>query len=208
MTLTTQIQPITVDRLIYHSQTSFEHAEFRLRSSIQKHQNGPPNQAENSQQGSSTPDPGRRPKDKDSFEALITAQLGPHNFKYFTEFDHGSWLQLYAPPTSAIKDPQTRATKSLRAIRFVLGNPLLAITMLRHDLDAGLSVPVELYLVEEPEGGVKVIWFRPSGLVAGYEGAKSDLVDAARVLDAKLEKFVKYVLDEEGDGTDGGAGKL
>lgn len=80
--------------------------------------------------------------------------------------------------------------------------------MLRHDLDAGLSVPVELYLVEEPEGGVKVIWFRPSGLVAGYEGAKSDLVDAARVLDAKLEKFVKYVLDEEGDGTDGGAGKL
>ncbi|KAI1611192.1 hypothetical protein EDD36DRAFT_315279 [Exophiala viscosa] len=202
MPLITQIQAVTLDRLIYRSHISFESAESRIRSSIQ---NGP-KEDKPLQQTSSTPNPATRPTDKSFFEASITPKLGPHGFMYFTEFNHGNWLRFYTPPTSAIKDPDTGATKNLRAIKYVLGNPLVAITMLRHDLDAGLSVPVELYLVEEPEGGVKVIWFRPSGLVAGYEGAKSELVDAARVLDVKLERFVRYVLAEEGEGT--GIGKL
>jgi len=202
MPLIIETQPITLDRLIYHSPTPFETAESRLRSSIQ---NGP-KEDKTFQQTSSTPTPANHPTNKTSFEAMITPKLGPHGFMYFTEFNHGAWLQFYTPPTSAVKDPQTGATKNLRAIRYVLGNPLVAITMLRHDLDTGLSVPVELYLVEEPEGGVKIVWFRPSGLVAGYKGAKSDLVDAARILDAKLERFVRYVLDEEGEGA--GAGKL
>jgi len=80
---------------------------------------------------------------------------------------------------------------------------LIALTMLRHDLDAGLCVPVELYLVEElapdaqGEAGVRIVWYRPSGLVAGYEGAPRELVDAARALDAKLEALVRWVLDEQ-----------
>jgi uncharacterized protein (DUF302 family) len=34
----------------------------------------------------------------------------------------------------------------------IIGNPTIAITMLRHDLTAGLFVPVELILVEEHDG--------------------------------------------------------
>ncbi|KIV87484.1 hypothetical protein PV11_03027 [Exophiala sideris] len=204
MPLTTQTQHITLDRLIYHSPTSFEIAESRLRSSIQNNHKGSQSEDRTFQQTASTPSPATHPTDKTSFEASIAPKLGPHGFMYFTEFNHGNWLQFYTPPTSAVTDTPSGTTKNLRAIRYVLGNPLVAITMLRHDLDAGLSVPVELYLVEEPEGGVKIIWFRPSGLVAGYEGANSELVDAARVLDAKLERFVRYVLDEEDEGSGGG----
>jgi uncharacterized protein (DUF302 family) len=44
--------------------------------------------------------------------------------------------------------------------RILLGNPLVAITMLKHDMKAGLSVPVELLVVEatrEEGGGVDLV---------------------------------------------------
>jgi len=198
------IQAVTLDRLTYHSRISFEVAEGRLRSSIQKVQSQ-----------SSKKVPASRPTTKESFGASLLPQLGPHGFKHFAEFNHGSWLSLYKPATSTLTATTTRdistaapettvkvTEKNLRAIRFILGNPLIALTMLRHDLDAGLSVPVELYLVEEvaPGGdgatGARIVWYRPSGLVAGYEGATTELVEAAKVLDVKLEALVRWVLDE------------
>ncbi|KIX08218.1 uncharacterized protein Z518_02874 [Rhinocladiella mackenziei CBS 650.93] len=191
MPVTTQIQPVSTDRLIYRSSISFDTAENRIRSSIQK-------SSTSGWYTSQNPNPNSRPMDRESFEASINSQIGPHGFMYFNEYNHGSWLPFYAPPTSAVTTPDGE-TKNLRCIRFILGNPLIAITMLRHDIDAGLSVPVEAYLVEEPETSVKIIWYQPSGLVAGYEGAKSELVDAARALDAKLEALIRWVLREEED---------
>ena len=37
-------------------------------------------------------------------------------------------------------------------LRTVVGNPLIAIAMLRHDVTAGLFAPVELLLTEEENG--------------------------------------------------------
>ncbi|KAL6248440.1 hypothetical protein RBB50_004695 [Rhinocladiella similis] len=184
MPFTTQVQRVSVDRLIYRSTIPFETAESRLRSSIQKDPRWSQFQDK----------PRSRPADRESFESFITSQLGSHGFMYFNEYNHGGWLPLYDPPTVKVLDANGE-TKNLRAIRFILGNPLIAITMLRHDLDAGLSVPVELYLVEEAEG-TRIVWFRPSGLVAGYEGAKDELMQAATALDSKLEQFVEWVLSE------------
>ncbi|KAJ9635056.1 hypothetical protein H2204_006011 [Knufia peltigerae] len=184
MPITTQVQPVSVDRLIYRSSIRFEAAESRVRSSIQK--DPPRSQFQDK--------PLSRPADRESFEFSITSQVGPHGFMYFNEYNHGSWVPLYDPHTIKFQ-VANGDTKNRRAIRFILGNPLIAITMLRHDLDAGLSVPVELYLVEEGEG-TRIVWFRPSGLVAGYGGAKAELVQAAEALDAKLEKFVRWVLSE------------
>ena len=191
MPLTTQTQPVPLERLTYRSSVPFSAAESRLRSSIQKQ--APPNSTflfSNNSWSS-------RPTSREEFTAMTTPQLGPHGFMYFSEFNHGSWLPFYEPPTSTITDGGK--TKHLQAIRFILGNPLIAITMLQHDLDAGLCVPVELYLVEERNGGSRIVWYRPSGLVAGYEGAKEELVDAGRILDGKLEALVKWVLREDGE---------
>lgn len=194
MPLTSQSEPVSIDRLTYRSSTSFEAAEGRLRSSIQKDPKWFQFQTEQSTK-TSQPSP---PTSKESFEAFITPQLGPHGFMYFTEFDHGRWLSFYKPPTVMVETGAAE-TGTLRAIRFILGNPLIALTMLCHDLDAGLCVPVELYLVEEaePHAGVRIVWYRPSGLIAGYQGAKGELVEAAKVLDAKLEALVRWVLEEE-----------
>lgn len=118
---------------------------------------------------------------------------------HFNEYDHGRWLPIFQPPTATIMDVNGEK-RYLKATRFILGNPSIAITMLRHDLDAGLCVPVELYLVEEAEGGVRIVWYKPTGLIAGYEGAKRELVEAAEALSGKLEALVRWVLREEEEG--------
>jgi hypothetical protein len=79
--------------------------------------------------------------------------------------------------------------------RIILGNPLIAITMLKHDLTAGLAVPVELLVLEKSDaegGGVDLIYHLPSALIAGLNRDPA-LVKAAEVLDAKLSEFVDCV---------------
>jgi hypothetical protein len=50
--------------------------------------------------------------------------VGESGFTLFHEIDHGGWL-----PRFGIK---------WRSVRWILGNPLIAITMIRHDITAGL----------------------------------------------------------------------
>ncbi|OQU94335.1 hypothetical protein CLAIMM_00698 [Cladophialophora immunda] len=194
MTLTTETQTIQAERLVYHSSISFSLAESRLRSSIQPAPSSYVSSTQQAKKGQV-----QRPTDRASYEARIKPLIGPHGFMYFHEFNHGFWLPLYAPPSSTIT--VNGETEHLNCKRFILGNPTIAITMLEHDLNAGLCVPVELCLVEEPAGGVRIVWYKPTSLIAGYEGAKPELVDAANALSTKLETFVRWVLrDEEGEG--------
>jgi len=67
--------------------------------------------------------------------------------------------------------------------------------MLQHDLKAGLAVPVEL-LVRELEGGrgTEVSWQVPSTLVCGENG-DAKLVEAAKVLDGKLEELIRWACE-------------
>lgn len=63
--------------------------------------------------------------------------------------------------------------------------------MLRHDLRAGLCVPVEL-LVVEGEGeasGVDLVYHLPSSLIVAG-GDNPELEAAARKLDEKLQELV------------------
>ena len=71
----------------------------------------------------------------------------------------------------------------------ILGNPLIAITMLKHDMTAGLAVPVELLVLERKEGGVDLVYQLPSALIAGLNRDPS-LLAAVEELDRKLEKLV------------------
>src|SRR5262249_36017840 len=76
--------------------------------------------------------------------------------------------------------------------RWILGNPVIAITMIRHDLEAALFAPVELLLVEdENREGVTVVYDLPSSLMVTRENPP--LLEAAAALDAKLEDLVTEV---------------
>ena len=51
-------------------------------------------------------------------------------------------------------------------VRWILGNPLIAITMIRHDITAGLFAPVEILVTEKERGpGTTITYVRPSSLI-------------------------------------------
>jgi hypothetical protein len=76
-----------------------------------------------------------------------------------------------------------------KVVRWIYGNPLIAITMLRHDYSAGLFVPVELLLAENDGGaGCNITYVLPSSLISVEENAP--LRSAALALDAKVKALV------------------
>ncbi|KAK5060118.1 hypothetical protein LTR84_010002 [Exophiala bonariae] len=190
MPVTVTTDPITTPRTTYRSSVPFETAESRLRSTIQREKNAAP---------VTEIATAKAPvfETRESFTKFIQSRIGEHGFMHFHEFNHGTWLQAYYPEISGVTGPDGN-TKHLRSIRFILGNPLIAQTMLRHDLNTGLSVPIELLLSEEVDGSAKIVQFRPSGLIAGYEGAPEELGKAARILDGKAEALINWVLRDTG----------
>ncbi len=99
--------------------------------------------------------------------------VGESGFMLFAEFDHGAWLSRFGVRR--------------QVLRWILGNPLIAVTMLRHDVTAGLFAPVEILLTDrQPEGGSSVTYLKPSTLM----GSNSQVLEAARELDEKLASFI------------------
>lgn len=115
--------------------------------------------------------------DWESYRERVQAHVGPSGFMLFDTLDHGSWLA-----TAGIER---------EVLRVIIGNPLIAITMLRHDVTAGLFAPVELLVVGEGTGGSGVTYVQPSSLMVVE--ANAPLLAAARELDAKLAALVTAI---------------
>jgi len=111
-----------------------------------------------------------------SYQQQVEPYVGPSGFMLFKVFDHGSWI--------------TKAGIDRKVLRVVLGNPLIAITMLRHDVTAGLFAPVEVLLVDEDHGS-SLTYIKPSSLMV-FE-PNPQLLSAAQDLDAKLAEMAVKV---------------
>jgi len=112
------------------------------------------------------------------FEAGIRAHEGPSGFMRFFEADHGAWM--------------SRLGAAAKCKLYVLGNPLIAWTMLRHDLGAGLNVPLRVLIYEDRKTGkTRFAYDLPSSLMARL--ANEDVAAAARRLDEKLAALARAV---------------
>ena len=101
--------------------------------------------------------------------------VGESGFMLFHEIDHGGWLAKFGI--------------NRRTVRWILGNPLIAITMLRHDITAGLFAPVEILVTEKESGpGTTITYVRPSSLMVIEENPP--LRGAAEALDKKLDALI------------------
>jgi uncharacterized protein (DUF302 family) len=101
--------------------------------------------------------------------------VGESGFMLFAEIDHGGWLPKFGI--------------NRRSVRWILGNLLIAITMIRHDITAGLFAPVELLVTEAKDGhGATLTYVRPSTLMVIDENPP--LLDAAKALDEKYDRLV------------------
>jgi uncharacterized protein (DUF302 family) len=68
-------------------------------------------------------------------------------------------------------------------------NPLIAITMIRHDITAGLFAPVEVLVTEKESGpGTTIAYVRPSSLMVIEENPP--LREAAKALDEKFDALI------------------
>ena len=116
-----------------------------------------------------------------SYQQQVEPHVGPSGFMLFTVFDHGAWI--------------TRAAINRKVLRVILGNPLIAITMLRHDVSAGLFAPVEVLLVDEGEDRSSLTYVKPSSLmVLEKDPARNpELLSAAKELDTKLAALAAKV---------------
>jgi len=111
---------------------------------------------------------------QENFETVVRSQLGPSEFMLFHEINHSQWLPVYGV--------------TQRVLRLIFGNPIIAFTMMRDDLTAGLFAPVEVLLVEHDNGdGCTVAYNLPSAMVAAEDPAP---LPAARALDNRLNALI------------------
>jgi uncharacterized protein (DUF302 family) len=103
--------------------------------------------------------------------------VGESGFMLFAEVDHGGWLSKFGI--------------NRRTVRWILGNPLIAVTMIRHDITAGLFAPVEILVTEAEDGqGATVTYVRPSSLMVIEDNPP--LLAAATALDAKFDALIAH----------------
>jgi uncharacterized protein (DUF302 family) len=113
----------------------------------------------------------------ESYKREVKSHAGPSGFMVFALIDHGSWLE--------------KAGIDRKVLRVLLGNPLIAITMLRHDVTAGLFAPVELLITDEEDGTSALSYVVPSSLMVVEPN--EPLRAAALNLDAKLAALAASV---------------
>jgi uncharacterized protein (DUF302 family) len=116
--------------------------------------------------------------DVEQVKAKIAAMAGPSGFMLFGTSDHGSLLRL--------------AGQMRKAVQYVVGNPLLALTMTQHDIRASLYAPLRVLLYEDERGRSCVEYDKPSSLFGQFGNAEVTAV--AAMLDRKLEALVAMAI--------------
>jgi len=110
-------------------------------------------------------------KSAEEFETGVRSREGTSGFMRFLTVDHGAWM--------------ARIGLNPKARMYTIGNPLIARTMLEHDIAAGLNVPVRLIIYEDAASRTtRLAYDLPSSLMSGLKNKKVTV--AAKKLDAKL----------------------
>jgi uncharacterized protein (DUF302 family) len=110
-------------------------------------------------------------KSAEEFESQVKSRESTSGFMRFLTVDHGAWM--------------ARVGLNARARMYTIGNPLIARTMLKHDIAAGLNVPVRLMIYEDATSRTtRLAYDLPSSLMSGLQN--DNVAAAAKKLDAKL----------------------
>jgi uncharacterized protein (DUF302 family) len=112
----------------------------------------------------------------EDFESRMHGLEGPSGFMLFFEADHGAWM--------------ARVGLKARAKLYIIGNPLIARTMIEHDIGVGLNVPVRVLIYEEPRSSTcRVAYDLPSSLMGRLNNDR--VTAAAKNLDQKVSALAE-----------------
>jgi hypothetical protein len=109
----------------------------------------------------------------DEWESLCKSLFGPSGFMQVLAFDHGKWQRLYGI--------------AAKAKQYTYGNPILAWTMVKHDIAACSHVPFRVLIYQTAEGESRIAYDLPSTLMGHLQNAAVN--EAAGPLDEKVIAF-------------------
>ncbi|HEX9444783.1 MAG TPA: DUF302 domain-containing protein [Candidatus Binatia bacterium] len=112
--------------------------------------------------------------DPRSVEARLKAAAGEQGLMLFSIQEHGRLLNLVGAPR--------------KAKQYLLGNPLIAVTMTCRDIRAALYAPLRILVYQGGDGATRVEFDRPSSLFGQFDNP--DVAAVARSLDEKLFNLV------------------
>ena len=116
----------------------------------------------------------RNGADLEAVRARLEGMAGPSGFTLFRTSDYGALLRL--------------AGQTKQAVQYQLGNILVAIQMMQHDVRVGLYAPARLLIYEDEEGKTCVEYDKPSSLFGQFGNA--NMTEVAVMVDRKLEQLL------------------
>jgi uncharacterized protein (DUF302 family) len=78
--------------------------------------------------------------------------------------------------------------KTIRARRYLIGNPLLAARIIDHDPAASLYVPLQLLVYEDAQGKTHLAYDKAASMLSQFRNER--IITVARMLDEKMEDLV------------------
>ena len=116
-------------------------------------------------------------------EERLRKAAGEEGMMLFNIREHGKLQNIYG--------------KSRNAKQYVVGNPLIATTMTRHDIRAGLYAPLRLLVYEADDHSTYIEFDKPSSLFGQFDNPEVTAV--ARSLDEKLLNLIKKAEERASD---------
>ena len=107
-------------------------------------------------------------------EQRLKSAEGAQELMIFFVFDHGAALNMVGARR--------------HAKQYLIGNPLTAIQMSRHDIRAALYAPLRVLVYEHESGQTVVEYDQPSTLFGQF--GREDVTHVALTLDTKLERVI------------------
>jgi hypothetical protein len=111
---------------------------------------------------------------REAWEAAIAPMLGPSGFARAFSLDTGQLASWYGPPA--------------KAKMYIYGNPLIAASLLTHDIRVAGRVPLQILIYEGENGEGRVGYDLPSTILSRFDNKELDT--AALELDKKLVTFI------------------
>ncbi len=116
--------------------------------------------------------------DVEAVKARMEAMVGPSGFLLFSRIDHGALLRV--------------ASQSRKAVQYVVGNPLFALMMTRHDVRAALYAPLRVLIFEDEAEKTCVEYDTPSSQFGQFGDER--IAPTAAMLDKKLGTMVAMAI--------------
>lgn len=113
--------------------------------------------------------------DPQSVEKRLAALAGEEGLMLFGIQEHGKLLNIVGA--------------ARKAKQYLLGNPLIAITMTRHEIRAALYAPLRMLVYQADDRSTRVEFDQPSSLFGQFNNPEVTAV--ARSLDVKLTNLIK-----------------